>query len=117
MTATLDSSLLIQILDNLLSNAIKFSEFNSEVFVNLKQTQQTIRIEIRDQGPGISEEDKKKLFKKFQKLKAQPTAGESSTGLGLSIVKKYVDAMNGKVWCESKPGVGAQFIVEFPTTT
>jgi signal transduction histidine kinase len=70
-------------------------------------------LEVDDEGPGIMEEDKPKLFRKFQKLHAQPTAGESSTGLGLSIVKKYVEAMNGKVWCESEYGKGAKFIVEF----
>lgn len=60
----------------------------------------------------MSEDDMSKLFGKFQKLSARPTANEKSTGLGLSIVKKYVEAMNGKVWCESKLGEGASFIVE-----
>jgi two-component system sensor histidine kinase/response regulator len=69
--------------------------------------------EIDDEGPGIREEDKPRLFQRFQKLHAQPTDGESSTGLGLSIVKKYVEAMDGKVWCESEFGKGARFIVEF----
>jgi signal transduction histidine kinase len=62
------------------------------------------------------EEDKPRLFKKFQKLRARPTDGESSTGLGLSIVKKYVEAMKGKVWCESEFGHGAKFIIEFKRT-
>lgn len=73
-----------------------------------------IRIEIEDQGPGITEADMKKLFGKFARLSAQPTGGEHSTGLGLSIVKKLVEAMNGRVWCESEPGKGAKFIVELP---
>lgn len=109
----LDKSIMVQILDNLLSNAIKFSHQNSKVSVNLKDENQKIRFEIVDEGPGIMEEDKPHLFQKFQKLQARPTAGESSTGLGLSIVKKYVEAMNGKVWCESEFGFGAKFIVEF----
>jgi len=54
-----------------------------------------------------------RLFQKYQRLQAQPTNGESSTGLGLSIVKKYVEAMKGKVWCESEFGKGSKFIVEF----
>ena len=112
-TAAIDKSLIVQIIDNLLSNAIKFSNHNSKVFVTLRDENQTIRFEIDDEGPGIMEEDKPQLFQKFQKLNARPTDGESSTGLGLSIVKKYVEAMKGKVWCESKFGNGAKFIVEF----
>ena len=109
----IDKSLVVQILDNLLSNAIKFSNQNSKVSVTLKDENQKIRFEIDDEGPGIMAEDKPQLFQKFQKLKARPTDGESSTGLGLSIVKKYVEAMQGKVWCESEFGHGAKFIVEF----
>ena len=112
-TAVLDKSLIVQIIDNLLSNAIKFSNHNSNVFVTLRDEDQTIRFEIYDEGPGIMEEDKPQLFQKFQKLNARPTDGESSTGLGLSIVKKYVEAMKGKVWYESEFGKGAKFIVEF----
>ena len=113
VSASLDRSLTVQIIDNLLSNAIKFSNHNTKVNVTLKEEKQTIRFEIEDEGPGIMEEDKPRLFQKFQKLNAQPTGGESSSGLGLSIVKKYVEAMKGKVWCESEFGKGAKFIVEF----
>ena len=73
---------------------------------------------VQDEGPGISQEDKVKLFGKFVRLSARPTGGEHSTGLGLSIVKKMVEAMNGRVWCESEVGgglpTGATFIVELP---
>jgi signal transduction histidine kinase len=72
------------------------------------------RCEVQDEGPGLSAEDQKKLFGKFARLSAKPTGGEHSTGLGLSIVKKMVEAMNGKVWCESELGSGATFIVQFP---
>ena len=113
VVASLDRSLMIQIIDNLLSNAIKFSNHNTVVRITLKEENQAIRLEIEDEGPGIREEDKAQLFKKFRKLSARPTYGESSTGLGLSIVKKYVEAMNGKVWCESEFGQGSKFIVEF----
>jgi signal transduction histidine kinase len=113
VSASLDRSLTVQIIDNLISNAIKFSNHNTKVNVTLKEEKQTIRFEIEDEGPGIMEEDKPRLFQKFQKLNAQPTGGESSSGLGLSIVKKYVEAMKGKVWCESEFGKGAKFIVEF----
>jgi signal transduction histidine kinase len=71
-------------------------------------------MEFLDQGQGISQADMKNLFGKYHKLSARPTAGEDSTGLGLSIVKKYVIALKGKVWCESEEGKGSNFIVELP---
>jgi len=113
VVASLDRSLTVQIVDNLLSNAIKFSDHHTSVHVALKEVNSTIRMEFKDEGPGILEEDIPRLFQKFEKLHAQPTGGESSTGLGLSIVKKYVEAMKGEVWCESEFGKGARFIVEF----
>ena len=58
----------------------------------------------------------KNLFGKYHKLTARPTADEDSTGLGLSIVKKYIHALNGKVWCESEEGKGSNFIVELPVS-
>jgi signal transduction histidine kinase len=73
-----------------------------------------VRLEVRDEGPGLSADDMQKLFGKFARLSAQPTGGEHSTGLGLSIVKKLVEAMNGRVWCESELGKGATFVVELP---
>ena len=85
---TTDEQAVVQILDNLLSNAIKYSPLGKNVNVRVKPFQKTVRIEIQDEGEGISEGDKKKLFGKFTRLSAQPTGGEHSTGLGLSIVKK-----------------------------
>jgi signal transduction histidine kinase len=73
-----------------------------------------VRIEIQDEGPGLTEDDQTKLFTKFARLSAKPTGQESSTGLGLSIVKRLVEAMQGCVWCESEHGKGATFIVELP---
>jgi signal transduction histidine kinase len=101
----------MQILDNLLSNAIKFSPSGKNVFVRVEKGKDRIVTEIKDEGPGISPEDMKKLFGKYQKLSARPTGNESSTGLGLSIVKKFVEAMNGQIWCESQFGNGASFYV------
>jgi signal transduction histidine kinase len=108
-----DKHYLSQIVENLLSNAIKFSPAGTEIMVKMNPVQNTIRIGIQDQGPGISSEDQKKLFGKFQRLSALPTGGESSTGLGLSIVKRFTEALGGKVWCESELGKGATFWVEF----
>jgi signal transduction histidine kinase len=105
---------LMQVLDNLISNAVKYSPLGKRILVRVVNTDRAVRIEIQDEGPGLSEDDKSKLFGKFARLSARPTGGEYSTGLGLSIVKKMVEAMNGKVWCESELGKGATFIVELP---
>lgn len=109
----LDENYAMQIFENLLSNAFKFSPPGRKVYIITTLIQDKIRVLIKDEGPGISNEDKKKIFRKFQKLSAKPTGGEPSTGLGLSIVKKYVELMDGRVWVESVLGRGATFIVEF----
>ncbi len=110
-----DENIIVNVAENLISNAVKYSPHHRNIYVNVfNTTDSKVRFSVRDEGPGLSPEDMKKLFGKFTRLSAQPTGGEHSTGLGLSIVKKLVEAMNGKVWCESKPGHGAEFIVELP---
>jgi two-component system, sensor histidine kinase and response regulator len=103
-----------QVFDNLLSNAVKYSPPGRYISVCLAKSNEYIHCTIRDQGPGFSEEDKQKLFGQFARLSAKPTGGEHSTGLGLFIVKKLVDAMQGKVWCESQLKQGTTFIIELP---
>lgn len=115
--ALADDKSYLQIVENILSNAIKYSPYGKNIFVRLHMYEQKARLEIRDEGPGMTPEDLAKLFGKFARLSAQPTGGEHSTGLGLSIVKKLVEAMNGSIWCESEYGHGAVFIVEFPTVS
>jgi signal transduction histidine kinase len=112
-----DEQAVMEILDNILSNAVKYSPHGKNVFVRVKTIVHTVRVEVQDEGQGISEDDMKKLFGKFARLSARPTGGEHSTGLGLSIVKKMVEAMNGKVWCESEVGKGATFMVELPMSS
>lgn len=109
-----DSDNLLRIFDNLISNAIKYSPKNSTVIISTRQVEDKIQITVRDQGRGIQPEDKKKLFGKFSRLSNKPTGNESSTGLGLYIVKKICKTMGGEVRCESEPGCGATFIVELP---
>jgi signal transduction histidine kinase/tetratricopeptide (TPR) repeat protein len=106
-----------QVVENLVSNAIKFSRQDTSVYVALSDKNDHIRVTVQDEGPGIPAEELPQLFKKYQKLSTKPTAGEQSIGLGLSIVKKYVEVMNGQVWCESQVGVGTKFIVEFKKET
>ncbi|HEY8938111.1 MAG TPA: ATP-binding protein [Cyclobacteriaceae bacterium] len=108
-----DSLFLVQVFENLLSNALKFSEPEKHITIHVTENDKTISISFKDQGPGFSDEDKTKLYKKFERLSARPTQGESSTGLGLSIVKKYVELMGGEIFCTSEPGHGATFTVTF----
>ncbi len=109
-----DEQATVQVLDNIISNAVKYSPHGKSIFVRVKSSTEGVRVEVQDEGEGISEADMTKLFGKFARLSARPTGGEHSTGLGLSIVKKMVEAMNGRVWCESEFGKGATFIVELP---
>jgi signal transduction histidine kinase len=106
-----DRLYLNRILDNLLSNAIKFSEQEKNVTVSIKDNKENVLLTVADEGPGISEEDQKKLYLKFQKLTARPTGGESSTGLGLSIVKTLIEKMGGAISCRSQLGKGAAFSI------
>ncbi|MCS6809271.1 MAG: ATP-binding protein, partial [Candidatus Kapabacteria bacterium] len=133
--ALCDKAAVAQIVDNLVSNAVKYSPRGKQVWVRVydcspedlekKLVEQgipltralpsgTIIVAVQDEGPGISDADKAKLFGRFVKLSARPTGDEDSTGLGLSIVKKMVEAMNGTVWCESEYGKGATFLVALP---
>lgn len=111
--AHVDKEYVEQVFENLLSNAVKFSPSFRNIYVNLSAKDGKVLGEIKDEGPGLSDDDKKKLFGKYQKLSARPTANETSTGLGLSIVKKFVEAMNGEIWCVSTEGKGASFFVAF----
>jgi two-component system sensor histidine kinase/response regulator len=117
LNALVDPSVIVQVLENLVSNAIKYSPPGKRIQVRLFKADGAVRCEVQDEGPGLSAEDQKKLFGKFARLSAKPTGGEPSTGLGLSIVKKMVEAMNGKVRCESELGRGATFVVTLPIGT
>lgn len=108
-----DENIVQQILDNLLSNALKYSPYHKNIYVRVYAYQNCIRCEIQDQGPGLSAEDQQKLFGKFARLTPRPTGQEHSTGLGLFIVKKLVERLNAKVWCESQLNQGTTFTLEF----
>ncbi len=125
--AEVDVEKMQSIFDNLVSNAIKYSPHGRNIWVSVKKKLLTIDgitpsvgvvptkviFEVRDEGLGLTEEDKQKLFGKFQRLSARPTGGESSSGLGLAIVKQWVELHGGRVWAESEgPNKGATFFVE-----
>ncbi len=109
-----DKLRLRQVLDNLISNAVKFSPENTTIKVHAIHKEKTWRIEVIDQGPGINEKDRLRLFKDFARLSAQPTAGEKSTGLGLAICKRIIEAHGGQIGVESKSGRGATFWFTLP---
>jgi signal transduction histidine kinase len=112
--AQADRTATLQILDNFISNAVKYSPLKSTVRLRALAANGRVSVAITDEGPGLSTEDQKKLFRKFTRLSAKPTGGESSSGLGLSIVKRLAEAMGGSVECESALGSGSTFIVHLP---
>lgn len=128
----LDESRIREVLENLISNAVKYSPREKTIRVSAKRlpiqlsqyrratnfaedVSEVVRIAVKDEGQGLSEIDMTKLFRRFQRLSARPTDGETSTGLGLFIVKKIVDLHGGAVWAESEgKGSGTKFFVELP---
>ncbi len=114
ITCLIDEGAAEQVLDNVISNAVKYSPPDRSVFVRLREREGHARIEIQDEGPGISAEDQAKMYGKFCRLTAKPTAGEPSTGLGLWIVKELTEAMQGTITCESRLDYGTTFRIEWP---
>lgn len=98
--------------ENILSNAIKYSKYNCEINVKLKREGSRLFFSVQDCGPGLTQEDMRKLFGKFQRLSAVPTGGESSTGLGLYICKQIIEMHNGKIHVDSSLGIGSTFCIE-----
>lgn len=109
-----DADRLREAIENLLSNAIKYSPRGKTISLFARRDEESIRISVRDEGPGIDEAERGKLFGKFQKLSSQPTGGESSTGLGLAIVHTIVAMHGGTVGVESEVGSGSTFTIELP---
>jgi signal transduction histidine kinase len=112
-----DSDRMREAIDNLISNAIKYSPIGGKIAVVVSHEQSDTIIRVADEGAGLSPEDLGRLFGRFQRLSAKPTAGESSTGLGLSIVKRIIDMHGGEVTADSGgPGQGSTFTVILPAT-
>lgn len=108
-----------QCIENILSNAIKFSQPATTITIAITEDKErkTTALCIQDQGPGLTDEDKEKMFIAFAKRSAKPTGGETSTGLGLSIVKMLMEGMGGSIHCESELGKGSTFILTFRNST
>ncbi len=103
-----------QVIDNLISNAVKFSPAGTTVYVRAKLIEAGWYLEVQDEGPGLSDEDKGRLFQHFVRLSAVPTGGEKSTGLGLAITRQIVDVHGGEIGVDSTLGNGATFWVKLP---
>jgi signal transduction histidine kinase len=113
-----DPDRLREAIDNLLSNAIKYSPVGGHIELTMSVTDEHIVVAVADEGAGLSEEDISRLFGRFQRLSARPTGGESSTGLGLSIVKRIVELHGGGISAQSAgPGRGATFTIRLPAGT
>ncbi len=112
-----DADRIREAIDNLISNAVKYSPIGGKIAVTATQDGDGTVIRITDEGAGLSPEDLGRLFGRFQRLSAKPTAGESSTGLGLSIVKRIIDMHGGEVTARSDgPARGSTFTITLPAT-
>ncbi len=109
-----DKQKLKEVIENLVSNAIKYSPHKKNIKVSIDKIDSTAVIEVEDEGLGLSKDDLSKIFRKYQKLSARPTNNESSTGLGLFIVKRIIDNHNGEITVKSELGKGSRFTVIIP---
>lgn len=104
----------IHVLQNLVSNAIKYAPPGSETMFAARSHTDRVRLSVYDRGPGVGRQDRERLFQRFVRLGAVPTAGESTTGLGLALAKQRARAMGGDLWYDDREGGGAIFTLDLP---
>lgn len=119
LSAEVDREKMSRVCDNLVSNAVRYSERGTRVEVAVAAMagdagEERVRLSVRDRGPGLSPAQVERIFERFERLAAKHGVAGSSTGLGLSIVKQFVEVHGGRVWVESEPGEGSTFFVEIP---
>lgn len=102
------------VLDNLFSNAVKYSSPGKRIWVEVLAQQDWVVCRVRDEGPGLSQEDQAKLFQHGTTLTPKPTDGEPSAGYGLAVAKDLIEKVGGEIWCESVVGQGACFSFRLP---
>jgi len=105
----IDEEKISQVISNLISNAIKYSEQKTTISISVEENESEAVVTVKDQGIGIQPNELTELFKPFQTTSNRSTGGEKSTGLGLFISKRIVESHHGKLWAESKPGIGSKF--------
>jgi len=111
-SAKMDSGKIDEVIDNFITNAIKFCKFcssKSTVLVKTYMENDNLVVAVSDDGYGMGPEEVQKVFKKGIKLSTKPTGNETSTGIGLWIAKKIIDAHQGKIWVKSKKNAGSTF--------
>ncbi len=99
---------------NLLTNAVRYSPENGTIEIGVEQQNGSVKFSVMDSGPGISEEEQRKLFQPYRRAAGDKTKG---TGLGLAISKEFVEAQGGRIWVESRPGAGSTFSFSLPLAT
>jgi len=113
-----DADRLVEVVENLVGNAIKYSPLSSKIVVMAQRKNGRAVVEVRDEGPGLTEDDKRRMFGRFQRLSATPTGGEPATGLGLSIAKQLAELMGGSLSADSAgPGQGSRFRLTMPVAS
>jgi signal transduction histidine kinase len=111
---TADFDRMVQVVGNLVSNAIKYSPFNSQIDIWVEAEGDIVRLCVRDEGPGVKEDERNKLFQEFSRTSNQPTGNENSTGLGLWIIKQLVSHFGGTVGADFPKEGGSIFWIEMP---
>ncbi len=110
----MDEEKIKEVIDNYVWNAIKYCPEKSKIEIITNFDQNYISVEVKDNGYGLTQEELSHAFEKGSILSTKPTGGESSSGLGLWIVKKIIEEHNGKVWVKSKKGFGSTFAFRLP---
>ena len=106
-----DRDRIIQVLSNLIHNAVKFTKVGGNITIQTRQVDGELEFQVRDTGSGIAEDQLAHVFERFWQAKSTAHQG---TGLGLSIAKGIIEAHGGKIWTESKVGVGSSFAFRLP---
>ena len=105
-----DKEKIARVVFNLLSNALKYTPVGGDIFVSLKDEAERLRLDVRDTGKGISQDEATKIFERFFQAKG----AASGTGIGLALVKSFVELHHGETWVESELGKGSDFVVVIP---
>ncbi|WP_156626048.1 sensor histidine kinase [Clostridium tertium] len=113
---SVDPEVLDRIIMNLLSNAIKFSYSNTNVYINMNVLEDSVKISIRDEGPGISKDNQEKIFSRFYQIASDSNMESSGSGIGLDLVNYLVKSMDGDIFLNSEENKGCEFIITLPIT-
>lgn len=112
-----DRARINQVIDNLVGNAMKFSPDGGTISVSMMETEDEVQIVISDEGIGVPADKRERIFERFYQVDGSARRRFGGTGVGLAIVKRIVDAHQGKIWVESEVGQGSSFYVAFPRAT